>query len=441
MKRNELNEKLRDYARQLSPTADERTLISKVSGSINDLFGAKNCIQIGSYPRFTATTPIHDLDILYVLGRWDAQNHNPETTLRQLHNLLVQHYKTPTAYMVKLSLQDHSVTIEFYSGKNLILSVDIVPAYSYLTNEFGEPTYMLPEVIKQKNHQKRHQTQWDPYQEDGWIHSDPRGYLSIASEVGQNSDFRKSVKIAKDWKNRLKDADENLKLKSFHLEQVITRMFKEDELLDLADAVFNFFVDIPDIIGSTNQIADRANPNKYIDDYLADFTEAQKARVIHARDNVLIALEQITPDTDIADALEPNFKQRNPDEQFMFDHSVPVHLDYSNRRLAIDFDEMSPNRAERRRAQRRQQPIGNKLFFKILEGFDDAMTYFWKVKNSDLLSVDKRRGDITKNQTKNHPESTLWPGDHYVECYAVNEEGVCTDIARVDVPIGEEYAQ
>lgn len=441
MKRNELNEKFRDYARQLSPTADERTLISKVYASINDLFGTTNCIQIGSYPRFTAITPIHDLDILYVLGRWDAQNHDPQTTLRQLHTLLSQQYRNPTAYTVKFSLQDHSVTVEFYSGDKLVLSVDIVPSYSYSTNEFGQPTYMVPEVIKQQNHQKRHQTQWSPYQQDGWIHSDPRGYISVATDVGQNSDFRKAVKIAKAWKYKLKKADENLKLKSFHLEQVITRMFQEDELLDLADALFSFFVDIPDIIGTPNQVADRANPDKYIDDYLADLTDTQKAKIIHARDNVLIALEQITPSTSIAEVLEPNFKQRNPSEQFMFDHGVPVHLDHSNRRLAIDFDEMSPNRSERRRAQRRHQPIGNKLYFKIVEGFDDAMRYFWKVKNSDLLHIDKRRGEITEGQTKNHPESTAWPGSHYVECYAVNEEGVCTDIARVDVPIGEEYAE
>jgi hypothetical protein len=439
MKRNELNSKLRNYARQLSPTVDERTLVGQIYESINDVLGIANCIQIGSYPRFTATTPIHDLDVLYVIGRWSNQSHSPEAALRQLHANLLQNYSNPTQYTVKISFQTHSVTIEFYSGDKLKMSVDIVPAYVYSTNEFGDSTYKVPEVIKQKNHEKRHQTQWDPY-EDGWIHSDPRGYISVATQVGENNDFRKAVKIAKDWKNRLKNADEELKLKSFHLEQVITRMFQENETLDLADAVFGFFASIPDVIGMPNQIADRANPDKFIDDYIAELTESQKTKIISARDNVLVALEQIESDTEISELLTPNFTQRNPSEQFMFDHGVPVHIDHSNRNLVIDFDETSPNRAERRKARKAHQPIGNKLYFKIVEGFDGAMRYFWKVKNSDLLHIDKRRGEITEGQTKNHPESTAWPGDHYVECYAVNEEGICTDFARVEVPIGEEHA-
>lgn len=440
MKRSDLNSKLREHARQLSPNADEQALISKVYQSINDFVGAANCIQIGSYPRFTAITPIHDLDVLLILGQWSDNSHSPETTLRTLYNQLKSGYKNPTSLNIRVSLQTHSVTVEYSSGVNVVLSVDIVPAYSYSQNDYGQPTYKVPEVIKQKNHDKRHAAEWDPTDDQGWIHSDPRGYISLAAEVGANSDFRKAVKIAKDWKNQLKAADENLKLKSFHLEQIITQMFQEDELLDLADAVFNFFVDLPDHIRTPNQIADRANPDKYIDDYLADLTQEQLDKIIVARDNVLISLEQVSPDTDIACVFEPNFNKRNPDEQFMFDHGIPLHIDPANQKLQIHFDEESPNRRERRRAERRHQPIGNKLYFKIVDGFDDAMRYFWKVRNSDLLHPEKRRGDITEGQTKNYPESTAWPGDHFVECYAVNEEGVCIDMARVDVAIGEEHA-
>lgn len=436
MTRASLNASLRAHARTLSPTSSEQDLISKVYGSINDFLGTSNCIQIGSYPRRTAITPLHDLDVLYILGQWNANNHSPEAALRQLHSDVQQRYVNPTQYQARTSLQTHSVTIEFYSGENVVLSVDIVPAYSFATNEFGDSTYKVPEVIKQNNHQKRHAAQWDSSRDDGWIHSDPRGYISIATAVnGQNGDFRKAVKIVKDWKNRVKTADETLKLKSFHLEQVITQMFQVNSHQDLVDAVFNFFVDFPDVISEPNQIADRANPNKYIDDYVAELTVSQKEKLISARDNVLIALENVTPGTDISSVFEPNFKKRNPEEEFMFDQRIPTHIDHSNRRLEIAFDETTPNRAERRRASRNHQPIGNKLYFNIVNGFDNAMTYFWKVKNSDQLAHDKRRGEITKHRTKNHPETTAWPGEHFVECYAVNSDGICTDVARVDVPI------
>jgi len=438
MKRNDLNSKLRDHARRLSPTAADQDLIGKVYQSLNDLFGTTNCIQIGSFPRFTAVTPIHDLDILFVLGQWDEDSHSPEATLRGLYQQLASNYVNPTNLTIKISFQTHSVTIEYLSGTELILSVDIVPAYTFSTNEYGLPTYKVPEVIKQGSHEKRHATSWSPDQDNGWIHSDPRGYISAATAVGVNSDFRKTVKIAKDWKNRLKAEDEKLKLRSFHLEQVITAMFQEDSSLDLSRALFDFFVAIPDVIAEADQIADRANPDKYIDDYIKDLAQAQKDKIILARDNVLIALEQAKPTTDIASIFVPNFSERNPDEQYMFDHGIPMHHDENNSKLQIHFDETTPNRLQRRKAERRKQPVGNKLYFKIIEGYDAAMTYFWKVKNSDLLEHSQRRGEITEGSTKNDPESTQYLGSHYVECYAVDNEGICTDRARVDVHIGDE---
>lgn len=98
MKRSDLNAKLRDHARKLSPTVADQDLINKVYQSLNALFGTANCVQIGSYPRFTAITPIHDLDVLYVLGQWDENNHSPEATLRNLHRLLGTSYTNPTRY-------------------------------------------------------------------------------------------------------------------------------------------------------------------------------------------------------------------------------------------------------------------------------------------------------------------------------------------------------
>ena len=51
--------------------------------------------------------------------------------------------------------------------------------------------------------------------------------------MGSNDDFRKAVKIVKYWKQTLRNIDNSLKLKSFHLEQVITRQFQESPEEDL----------------------------------------------------------------------------------------------------------------------------------------------------------------------------------------------------------------
>jgi hypothetical protein len=75
-----------------------------------------------------------------------------------------------------------------------------------------------------------------------------------------------------------------LKLKSFHLEQVITKFFQDNPNFEIFDAIFKFFVDLPQIIGKANQVQDRANKDKYLDDYLDKFTDEQKEKIGKARD-------------------------------------------------------------------------------------------------------------------------------------------------------------
>ena len=152
MTKDKFNSKLREYTKTLSTKSYEQDLIGKIYQSFNDLFGVNNCIQIGSYPRFTSITPIHDLDILYILGSWDENSHSPLITLQNLFNEVNKSHVNPTSYTKKVSLQTHSVTVEFWQGSDMILSVDIVPAYSYGKNEYNHDIYKVPEVIKERNH-------------------------------------------------------------------------------------------------------------------------------------------------------------------------------------------------------------------------------------------------------------------------------------------------
>src|SRR3989338_2487978 len=220
MKKDKFNSKLRDLARTLSPTQKERGMISQIYQSINDCLGEENTIQIGSYPRYTAITPVHDLDILYVLGKWGESDPRATEALNKLHALINQQYKMPNEFdSVKVGIQTHSVTISFMKNKEEVISVDIVPAYEYGANEFSQPTYKVPEIIKKKSHRARAQFYVEKQikrEVINWIDSDPRGYISCATAVGKNPDFRKAVKIAKRWKNNLQSENEDLKLKSFH---------------------------------------------------------------------------------------------------------------------------------------------------------------------------------------------------------------------------------
>lgn len=443
MKKDDFNLKLRDFARSLSPRDYERDLIGKIYQSFNDLLGKNNCIQIGSYPRFTSITPVHDIDILYILGDWSEKEHNPFSALKLLKDKIDSGYENPTNYKIDVSLQTHSVTISYLDGQDEIISVDIVPGYIFSKNEFEQDTYKVPEVLMEKHGKALIEYYKKIQQEHGdikWISSDPRGYIKIASEIDQitGGEFRKTVKIVKAWKNNLKEADENLKLKSFHLEQVVVNLFKNNNQIEIFDAIFDFFTNLPSVIDNPNRITDRADSSKFIDDYLVDFSDAQKQKIKYARDGLLIKLEKFKSSEDIKTVFEIDFYQRKDSEEFMFDKGIKTLID-KDLKLKIDgyvraagsfsagWIGSSP---QFQKGITSGQGKSRKIEYQRIEDNTGAKEYFWKVKNSD--NSEAPRGEITFNQTKNNPEATAFPSDSYVECYAV-KNNVC--IARNRLPV------
>lgn len=92
MRKQRISEKLRTYAKEhLSPTESDRRFVSTVYAAVCAVIGSKNALQIGSYPRFTAIRPLHDLDVLYILGAWNPQEHDPSIALRALGSGLIAH--------------------------------------------------------------------------------------------------------------------------------------------------------------------------------------------------------------------------------------------------------------------------------------------------------------------------------------------------------------
>lgn len=138
MKKDDLNRKLRDFVRDsVSLREGDRKFVNAVYEAFKRLL-ANKCIQIGSYPRFTAVRPLHDLDILYLLGSWDETEHDPKEMLKALQRRIESEYENPTKYEIEVSAQTHSVSVSFKHNGEEVFAVDIVPAYSCGTNEFGQ---------------------------------------------------------------------------------------------------------------------------------------------------------------------------------------------------------------------------------------------------------------------------------------------------------------
>ena len=325
MKKNEFNSRLREYVKEhLSPNEVDKEFVSEIYDSLKQIL-ENNCFQIGSFPRFTAIRPLHDLDIIYILGKWENEDHaNPLQALTMLEEKIRNHIK----YQLQdVHLQDHSVTIIF-GNKDQVFSVDIIPAYKAYKNEFGHYMYKVPEIFTKKHGKQRvdfYQQLSQQKRRMKWIDTDPIGYIEIAKKINQqNSDFRKTVKFIKKWKELCKKEIEDFSLKSFHLEQIATSYFQNNNTLEIFDAIFDFFYNIPEII-KVPQIQDRADKSKYIDEYLNNITEKQKKIIIQARDGFLVKLENFTTTCSIENLISPYFFQRSSTtERFLFDHKIPI---------------------------------------------------------------------------------------------------------------------
>lgn len=438
MIKDKFNSKFRTYVREkVSPTncydkkcgKCDKCFVTAIYDSFKTVL-SQNCIQIGSYPRFTAIRPLHDLDILYILGDWNEQNHSPQKSLEELLTKIENDYVNPTNYKIEISLQTHSVTVVFKDNNNEeVFSIDIVPAYIFSTNEFQQDTYKVPEVLRRKHGKGRkefYEKLSEEHREMNWIHTDPRGYIKVAKQVNQsNDDFIKA------WKNSCKKKYDDFKLKSFHIEQVITRYFQNQNNLEIFDSIFKFFVEIPQIIESL-KIKDRASTEKYIDEYLNDLTEEQKSKIIQARDCFLKKLENFSEDDSVENLIEACFYERVSDsEQFLFDFKIPV---LTNKKYDFKIDGFIQKKDGFRHGW-----IGKilwnieferKIKFEIVGNKPQVDLFKWKVKNDDN-SIEPR-GEITDNQTKNNPESTEFRGNHCVECYAILNN-VCVAKAKQNV--------
>lgn len=302
MEKNKIESEFRKYVKEnLSPTMEDIQFVAKIYKSFTDVLAASNCLQIGSFPRYTAVKPLHDLDVLYRIGEWNEVNKNPKTILEGLANKFRVSYKNPTQYRMTMMVQTHSISFKYMDGDDDVFAVDIVPAMKRGTNEFGDDTFYVPEILKFRSKPKRQKFYEEVRMKGGnvkWIKTDPLGYISVASLVNlQNEDFRKSAKFIKGWKNSCKQIDDEFKLKSFHLEQLATIEFQKDINLTIHDAIYNVISNLKQSIKRAS-IPDRADFSKCIDHYVEELSKNQIKLVEQAVDSFMINLENFDGDVE-----------------------------------------------------------------------------------------------------------------------------------------------
>lgn len=278
-----INNLVKKYVREnLSPNEDERAYVSGKYDVLKEILG-RSCFRAGSFARYTAVRPLHDLDVVWITDDPEVMDH-PEIVLGRLAAYLKSEYQKREGVRPTITIQTHCVTLSFNDTvEGDAFSIDIVPAiHSFdpvLKNDDEEPILIVPEIIKM-NHTTRVAFYARPRSEAedvGWIYTDPRGYISAAKHLDEETggDYRKTVKLVKAWRSGQKRSlGDEWKFKSFNAEQVCAEEYGEDSDMSALEAIRAVFSAMPNYVANAPLIEDRAyvqlEEDKYIDEYLAD---------------------------------------------------------------------------------------------------------------------------------------------------------------------------
>ena len=212
---NTINKIVNNYVRDhLSPKPEQREYITEKYGELKEFLGG-GCFRSGSYPRYTAIDPVHDLDVIYPVTDVTVRD-NPTALMSQLQAQLEKQYKNSLTKIKRIYAQTHSVTIELADSPEGDFSIDVVPAIELAdTNGYGQPLYLVSEILRFNHYNRQRRYEESAERPIGWIKSDPRGYIKAASLLNEaNGDFRHAAKLIKGWRHACKMAyKDDFKLK------------------------------------------------------------------------------------------------------------------------------------------------------------------------------------------------------------------------------------
>lgn len=448
----------------LSPKDWERADIRKKYEDLCEFVGG-NCLQSGSYARFTSTTPVNDLDVIWVIpksfishrviqkagGIIDPNHLDPSDILKSLAEHLKDEYKK-AGQQARIEPQSHSVGV--YFGTDDEFSMDVVPAIiSGETNTFGDDIYWVPQIAALSK--SRRAEVYSKHEGIDWIKSDPRGYIEDARALNEaNENFRRVSKFVRKWRKECKKQDKDFPLKSFHLELIVNEIFSETASMGTVEGIKEFFAKLPQYL-SAPHFVDRADPSRFVDSYISTLTGSGRVKIvarINAVNATLASVDMASTPSAVAAHIKDILSSavsaagaavsasrsstpRDPGEQFLSDLRISKDLQYS---LTLDAQvEQAGFRAFFLKGSNFPLKKKRKLTFTASGNFPSSSELKWKVKNHDQEARDAgdMRGEITDDKGFHTKiEHTKYTGSHYVECYAIID-GVCIAMDHLEVPI------
>jgi hypothetical protein len=115
-----------------------------------------------------------------------------------------------------------------------------------------------------------------------------------------NTNFRHAVKLVKAWRHAAKEVHKDaFKLKSFHLELIVTDYFLVHSSATTAEAVVESIGEIGTSL-RTPSIPDRADRLSFIDEYVAKLTESERQLIYNLQTKAHVAAGKVLAASDKA---------------------------------------------------------------------------------------------------------------------------------------------
>lgn len=392
---------------------------------------------VGSVGRETAIKGVSDLDIIFdlpneIFKKFDAYEGNGQSALLQEVKKILQERYSNT----DISGDGQVVVISFSK-----YTVELVPGFKQSDDKFKYP---------------------DTHNGGSWKYTDPIPEIDESKKTSEdtNNNFKYIANMLRAWKNK-----QGFKFGGLLIDTLTYKFLNKntdyrnvgfDDYLEMTKELFNFLKGLNKdqvywyALGS-NQLVYNCDNGKFI-------TKAEKAYnkikdLTADSSDVNKKLREILgskfPKKENAQSknITSSYNQRNytDTEQFIED-LFPIDIKYNvNLECKVTQDGFRPTLLNLLLKSKKFLKINKSLEFYI-ENTDfnlDLGNYeiYWKVRNEGSVAIAKNciRGQIRRTNKQNHVEVTSFIGEHYVECYII-ENGICVAMGHIDVPISNyEY--
>jgi len=415
---------------------DAKTKYTGVCSKLHDYYypsttySGSTKLLIGSYGKRTMIRPARDIDVIFIMppekfAQYDDNTSNKQSqVLQDVKKILEERYpNTPISAFGKI------VKLEFADTKH---DVEVVPAW-----EREDGSFVIPDS------------------ENGgrWHYQDYRAEIEEIEESETNTGTtRFLIRSLKKWSD-----NNTAKLRTYQIERAVLSFLQSNtQYIGLAQLFVNFFqhfLIITSDQGLCSHISTALNRAQKALDFETNskFEEAAgEWKKIFGDDFPKTTVKVVTSENTVEDEYSKLTKlhEQYPsttEEYLEQKHGVPFKIDPS---YSVSLDADITKQDGFRDSTlinflRRKLPIQKKkkLLFRATHNVPQPYDMKWKIRNfgDEAQRANALRGEIHDDLGhETREESTLYYGEHYVECYII-KDNKCVGLGRILVPIGNNY--